>query len=624
MDCHLEAERISRDQQRKTLGDKLVLGEPKVASADLLQADALKNVGVAPPKFEKARRKKHIHDSEEVVRYMSNLPSYLERGKFHQEKAFNVGVLEWNRLETWQKKHNQQIPCKISSKIIQPSVEKVDTTPKEFNKDTKLHDFIIKNRKSQDIKDNNCTISMTKGMVATFNGKNIKENAEAATEVRNPSPTPPKANTIMDSQIGSTRKVDEKCLMASSSRLSQPSMYVGKILTKPPRRIKPESNKPTNAKEEHEEAATAKLVRGPSPTHRFRIQLSGKGLTSTAKDVSNAGSKQQERMDEDDSSIFHPLTCDKSNDLNSRVKRSSPLRRLLLDPLLNPRRSTSSDHHHFPRLMKGCKTVEIDNDTKHRPLRKQALFQVSMTSGVPLFKFAVENEGGEILVATMQKKKKDSWIYSICNVCEMKRKDKSNGYISSVIAQMKVSDDVPFSGCHSKTVREFVLFPAEEMKESGQPTNELAAIIASGKEEDIRKLTVILPGGNHGLPGKGCEPSPLIERWKSGGSCDCGGWDLGCKLTVLAANRSEVVTRGSFNSAIIHSTPGRFELFHQGEDVEQKKPVFSFSAFKEGIFSVEYSSSLARLQAFSICIAILENLAQCVKDESISQGNMNK
>ncbi|CAH9135292.1 unnamed protein product [Cuscuta epithymum] len=556
---------------------------------------------------------------------MSNLPSYLEGGKFHQEKTFNVGVLEWNRLETWQKKHIQQIPCKISSKIIQPSVEKVDTTTrKEFNKDSKLHDAIIKNRKSQDIKDNNCTSSMTKGMMATFNGETIKENAEAATEVRNPSPPLPKAITIMHSQIRSTRKVDEKCLTVSSSRPNQPSMYVGKISTKPPRRIKPESNKPTNANEEHEETATAKLVRHPSRTHRFRIQLSGKGLISTAKDVSNAGSKQQERRDEDDSSIFHRLTCDKSNDLNSRVKRSSPLRRLLLDPLLNPRRSTSSDHHHFPRLMKSCKTVEIDNDTKHRPLRKQALFQVSMTSGVPLFKFAVENEGGEILVATMQKKKNNSWIYSICNVCEMKRKDKSNGYISSVIAQMKVSDDVPFSGCHSRTVREFVLFPAEEIKESGQPTNELAAIIASGREEDIRKLTVILPGGNHGLPGKGCEPSPLIERWKSGGSCDCGGWDLGCKLTVLAANRSEVVTRESFNSAIIHSTSGRFELFHQGEDAEQKKPVFSFNAFKEGIFSVEYNSYLARLQAFSICIAILENLAQSVKNESISQGDMNK
>lgn len=48
---------------------------------------------------------------DELVRYMSNLPSFLEKGKNVQEKALNVGVLDWKRLEKWQ--HSQkQMPHK--------------------------------------------------------------------------------------------------------------------------------------------------------------------------------------------------------------------------------------------------------------------------------------------------------------------------------------------------------------------------------------------------------------------------------------------------------------------------------------------------------------------------------
>ncbi|VFR03349.1 unnamed protein product [Cuscuta campestris] len=36
---------------------------------------------------------------EELVRYMSSLPTYLQGGKAQQEKAFNVGVLDWKHLK---------------------------------------------------------------------------------------------------------------------------------------------------------------------------------------------------------------------------------------------------------------------------------------------------------------------------------------------------------------------------------------------------------------------------------------------------------------------------------------------------------------------------------------------
>lgn len=48
------------------------------------------------------------------------------------------------------------------------------------------------------------------------------------------------------------------------------------------------------------------------------------------------------------------------------------------------------------------------------------------------------------------------------------------------------------------------------------------------------KVNVVTSSGNHSLPGTGSSgPSRLLDRWKLGGGCDCGGWDMGCPLTVF-------------------------------------------------------------------------------------------
>lgn len=49
------------------------------------------------------------------------------------------------------------------------------------------------------------------------------------------------------------------------------------------------------------------------------------------------------------------------------------------------------------------------------------------------------------------------------------------------------------------------------------------------KEGSPRYVNVVLPAGIHGGEGR----SSLVERWMTGGHCDCGGWDIGCPLTVL-------------------------------------------------------------------------------------------
>jgi len=61
------------------------------------------------------------------------------------------------------------------------------------------------------------------------------------------------------------------------------------------------------------------------------------------------------------------------------------------------------------------------------------------------------------------------------------------------------------------------------------------------KETDVQNsngatqcITVVVPRGYHGgVVSKSSRPSGLIERWRSGGCCDCGGWDLGCPIRVL-------------------------------------------------------------------------------------------
>lgn len=47
-------------------------------------------------------------------------------------------------------------------------------------------------------------------------------------------------------------------------------------------------------------------------------------------------------------------------------------------------------------------------------------------------------------------------------------------------------------------------------------------------------FNVLIPAGVHGGPTIGDSgPSTLTERWRTSGRCDCGGWDIGCPLTIL-------------------------------------------------------------------------------------------
>ncbi|XP_058008997.1 uncharacterized protein LOC110640645 isoform X2 [Hevea brasiliensis] len=319
--------------------------------------------------------------------------------------------------------------------------------------------------------------------------------------------------------------------------------------------------------------------------------------------------------------------------------------------------------------MTSCRAINIDDtcqDKKRGSSALQALLRVTVKNGQPLFTFAVDNERN-ILAATMKKlssTREDDYscIYTFFAIQEIRKKNggwmnqggkgKGHDYIPNVVAQLKVSGS-QFSRwtrenyMEQSFAREFVLFAmglqqAETQTLDFHPNDELAAIVVkiprvinrstatdghytgkcndfpetrfnstSGEQpiingQSLISATVILPSGVHSLPNKG-GPSSLIQRWRSGGSCDCGGWDLGCKLRIFA-NQSQLSknTRPSKACTIID----KFEFISQGGE-EENQPVFSLAPFKDGIYSVEFNSSLSIIQAFSLCIAVIDSKKLC-------------
>ncbi|KAJ7961330.1 DUF3527 domain protein [Quillaja saponaria] len=290
----------------------------------------------------------------------------------------------------------------------------------------------------------------------------------------------------------------------------------------------------------------------------------------------------------------------------------------------------------------------------------QAFLQLTVKNGVPLFKFVLNNEG-KILAATMKNlaspmKDESEFNLTFYLVNEIKKKsggwishgskEKSCGYVYNVVGEMMVSNshctELEGDNCERQfMVKEYVLsgvdirqtdqespnfiqrrevaavvvkIPCENLscnelqndkylmeKECGKCLTENNWSCSSGENGVSNGTTVILPGGVHASPSKG-EPSTLIYRWKSGG-CDCGGWDIGCKLCVLSSQAQCCsIPKGPRSCAVSK----HFELFQQGR-AEKDGPIFSMTLLKDEIFSVEFKSSISLLQAFFISVAVISD-----------------
>ncbi|CAI9761991.1 unnamed protein product [Fraxinus pennsylvanica] len=399
--------------------------------------------------------------------------------------------------------------------------------------------------------------------------------------------------------------------------------------------------------------------RHPSPTRRFSLSLGKMTRSFSFKESSGVSQLSSTYTAPKSGPVGSELSpsmesYNKDKAAASSRRRSSPLRRLL-DPLLKYKGAHSAEIVTPPDGNSHVMPSKPMNDDGQIQDRKQdvstfqALLQLSMKNGLPSFKLAADNSSN-VLAATVKKlpssEKGDCClIYTFYSVHEIKKKStswinqgpkgKSCGLGYNIVAQMKISssylpqlNSMDSSQC---VVRECVLYGVDLGQVDKQTPElffyrEIAAIVIkntceklkdeclsdngrpfkdrefvrciSGEDENPNSTVVILPVGIHGLPTKGA-PSPLINRWKSGGSCDCGGWDVGCKLQILAnQDRRSKIAGPSMHS----SAADRLDLFIQGEE-RGSKPIFSLEPTSNGFYSLEFNASISLLEAFSVCVA---------------------
>ncbi|KAL6146101.1 hypothetical protein ACLB2K_056784 [Fragaria x ananassa] len=406
--------------------------------------------------------------------------------------------------------------------------------------------------------------------------------------------------------------------------------------------------------------------RNPSPNRRFSFSLGRLGRSFSFKENAAAPQSSSTCMTVKSGPV-RPETSDCSDNRKGEQTsshnrgRSSPLRRLL-DPILKHKEANPLHSAEAVKPMKAslnaCVSRPISvgeslQKEKREVSSVQALLQLTIKNGVPLFRFLVDRSTNCFVATLKNSSEKDDFGQNFTFYCvnEIKKKGggwmsqgskgKSCGYAYNVIGQMKVStsDLSDVNGQNFKHItRESVLFSVQLRQHASQeapqfmlnrelaaavvkiPSKDLSDVKQESNEEAMEKdctkcspdrkticnwedsSVVILPGGVHSSPNKG-EPSPLIARWKSGGSCDCGGWDVGCKLRVLSnQNKCCQISKTSITSP----SSDHFELFAEGE-AQENRAVFRLAPEKDGTYSIEFNTSISLLQAFFICVVVISS-----------------
>ncbi|KAM0991382.1 hypothetical protein ACFX2C_009769 [Malus domestica] len=433
--------------------------------------------------------------------------------------------------------------------------------------------------------------------------------------------------------------------------------------------------------QEDVELATRK-GRSPTPHRRFNFSLERLGRSLSFKESSDIPQLSSTYMTVKSGPVRSGTSDSPDNPNREKASthnraRSSPLRRLL-DPILKHK---EANLHHSAEAVRPPKSLfnsfvpkpinisESLQNLKAEASWVKASLQITIKNGLPLFKFWVDNIN--CFAATMKNLSsgKDDFCQYFTFYCINEAKKKIGGWMSqgskgkscryayNVVAQMKVSSsdlsDVNRQDLSKCVVREAVMLgvdltQADLESPSVVPHVELAAAVvklprkdlshseqqhdeevmekkgcAKDSSEDMCSYSwedstiVILPGGVHSSPNKGA-PSPLLDRWKSGGLCDCGGWDVGCKLHVLS-NQNKCCQSPKTSSAC-YPFPDTFELFAE-EGAQENRPIFSLAPGKDGSYSVEFNTSLSLLQAFFICVVIISS---CKPSDLSEVSNMTE
>ncbi|KAK9724237.1 hypothetical protein RND81_05G057700 [Saponaria officinalis] len=137
-----------------------------------------------------------------------------------------------------------------------------------------------------------------------------------------------------------------------------------------------------------------------------------------------------------------------------------------------------------------------------------------------------------------------------------------------------------------------------------KPTVDSSECCRSNVRNCSTSIDILVPAGPHGGPiTRNGGPSSLVERWRSSGRCDCGGWDIGCPLKVLKARpRNE----DGFPNSASHGDCKSFDIFPEGLD--QITPTLKMANISKGLYFISFQSSvLSALQCFAIAVATIHS-----------------
>ncbi|CAL9089193.1 unnamed protein product [Musa textilis] len=166
-----------------------------------------------------------------------------------------------------------------------------------------------------------------------------------------------------------------------------------------------------------------------------------------------------------------------------------------------------------------------------------------------------------------------------------------------------VSKGVASGGWGLKFLEKVELDEADSSREPPSSSESCKERFICDREMIDRNVSVLVPAGFHGgsFTSSG-GPSSLTERWKSGGLCDCGGWDIGCPIKVL--NNYSICSQ-VLPKAKVEGDRKPFELFI--EDVKHSEPTLKVLNVSKDMYVVKSGSTLSALQSFAIAVAMIHS-----------------
>ncbi|RWW31068.1 hypothetical protein GW17_00004332 [Ensete ventricosum] len=189
-----------------------------------------------------------------------------------------------------------------------------------------------------------------------------------------------------------------------------------------------------------------------------------------------------------------------------------------------------------------------------------------------------------------------------------------------------VSKGVAFGGWGLKFLEKVELDDADSSREPPSSSSESCKErFICDREKIARNVTVLVPAGFHGGSfTRDGGPSSLTERWKSGGQCDCGGWDIGCPIKVLNNYSTcslvlpKAKVEGDCKSFELFTEPARLkpngrESFDMAkfscnsQDVKHSEPTLKVLNVSKDMYVVKSGSTLSALQSFAIAVAMIHS-----------------